>query len=1300
MNDFFTFKRHSSQGSSSNSKPSTGQLKKLVKGMASYFYKNDRSTEGPAPFDPEEAIAAKRKWLEGRKVQKRLEWPERFFEHFLIVGLPPDVEITHIAEQLVAEERKQREHDGGAQDGKVDHEHNHPPSPSYEPQVLYRYPEDKSVPLTDKEIKGLCFPHNVAPAKLKRTPSLSSLNEVIYGKQLVRDDQCFVFFLKVDGTFPMYGLCCYINEVLHRPPYLARHHYPNFKAPFRQCLIAAPRCYCLLSHYPFFELHFQVLQVLLGLERLQRCISFNSETAQPDRARLGLPAKSSERANRGRRYCIDCAANIDEIYPMQQAAAEYDRKNSGKSHAGPVPENHAPAALSLGPRHLAASEARAIEASTLPAHGSEKAEDACELCGKPVPPPAMAPLNASIPVNIMRGAGAAPLPSSVPSVHIADSVVDVHAAAPVKVSDAQAHDFDGGAAAAAGFDAAAAVSERERMSWRQMLDAVKAVGKTSLTLMEGDGFHGDDAHAGALDHEGHDAMDGEQTSLMQRMLDMWLLQGGGSGTGGGASSPPRGGVGKPPKGDKGKPPRASWNNIGTAYQRAMLRRCETSISEGGIANTVPLLQTGDAPANQRTATALSAANGSGQGVAANPFGQFGDRDARGGIEGAVAGGCGAGSNGVVVQMPEASRPMPTHMGLDGSFSIHPTLNAPFVASAAQANPNGHQPASTQESQLLIDDVFEPSPTALEAAPSDVLTAPPSAAHFTSSALAKQLGSASGVASEPGPGPPPLDVPQERASVQGQLPELQGSISPVLDTESGAGSGAGASLPLPTLQHLGSHHQHHPSDAWSFHTANDDDELDRPDDEAGAGPSTRDGGPGHGRPHPRWRHANGNGEGGGATGNPTARSPFALLDGAAGAEEGAGANGQAGPKDSLEGETGTAAATGEMTALAAEQDSQATPQGGGLEGQVYRSVSGESLTGFESESDISEETARRRHLQSITRHQFVLEDTLRTSMEMEARCMRTSGGVLSSQLASMMQCTSESVLEAYYGSRVVVPGDTFVMDAGDLYRMTYRRPCPNNAFRPAGPTYELLSYAEVELAESLQLWTVAALCRCLSLDNILTLLLAALLERHIVVFCPNIGMLSAIVLSVVPLLRPFAWHCPMIPVTTSEMLDMLDAPVPFVMGVQYKTQDVAARCSSHVRVNVYKDQVKNGGGSMPALPGARRLAASLSPAHAALQRYRDTAALRPIYMLSAEEQLAAGAFLSAVHSFLSNLCGDLRLYTIKDVGKQDLRAGELLVDSMIESQPNADRPFFREFLKRTMMFTVYSDTVISALCEGS
>ena len=44
---------------------------------------------------------------------------------------------------------------------------------------------------------------------------------------------------------------------------------------------------------------------------------------------------------------------------------------------------------------------------------------------------------------------------------------------------------------------------------------------------------------------------------------------------------------------------------------------------------------------------------------------------------------------------------------------------------------------------------------------------------------------------------------------------------------------------------------------------------------------------------------------------------------------------------------------------------------------------------------------------------------------------------------------------------------------------------------------------------------------------------------------------------------------MMPVTPSNMISLLDAPVPFILGLQYKTAEVVAKCTDLVRVNVYK-----------------------------------------------------------------------------------------------------------------------------------
>ena len=58
-------------------------------------------------------------------------------------------------------------------------------------------------------------------------------------------------------NLPLYGVCCYMEEIVHRPPTVLRGgRAPS--APLSRYMVSAPRCYCFLTHQPFFSLHFKV----------------------------------------------------------------------------------------------------------------------------------------------------------------------------------------------------------------------------------------------------------------------------------------------------------------------------------------------------------------------------------------------------------------------------------------------------------------------------------------------------------------------------------------------------------------------------------------------------------------------------------------------------------------------------------------------------------------------------------------------------------------------------------------------------------------------------------------------------------------------------------------------------------------------------------------------------------------------------------------------------------------------------------------------------------------------------------
>ncbi|KAL6901851.1 hypothetical protein ACP4OV_004727 [Aristida adscensionis] len=261
-------------------------------------------------------------------------------------------------------------------------------------------------------------------------------------------------------------------------------------------------------------------------------------------------------------------------------------------------------------------------------------------------------------------------------------------------------------------------------------------------------------------------------------------------------------------------------------------------------------------------------------------------------------------------------------------------------------------------------------------------------------------------------------------------------------------------------------------------------------------------------------------------------------------------------------------------------------------------------------------------------------------------------------------------------------------------------------------------ATAEDALALSIWTTAAVCRALSLESVLGLFTGVMLEKQIVVLCPNLGVLSAIVLSVIPIIRPFQWQSLLLPVLPGKLTDFLDAPVPFIVGIPHKPPDIKMKGSSLVRVNVQKDQgvgmssskkcmelelcqtgltipgdpwVKSC--SLPQLPRYKELVSDLSPIHARLSCENDLAKRHPIYKCNEVQAEAAWQFLNVMRSYLESLCSDLRFHTITNVQSNNDRVSLLLKDSFIDSFPSKDRPFIKLFIE-TQMFSVLSDSRLS------
>lgn len=273
----------------------------------------------------------------------------------------------------------------------------------------------------------------------------------------------------------------------------------------------------------------------------------------------------------------------------------------------------------------------------------------------------------------------------------------------------------------------------------------------------------------------------------------------------------------------------------------------------------------------------------------------------------------------------------------------------------------------------------------------------------------------------------------------------------------------------------------------------------------------------------------------------------------------------------------------------------------------------------------------------------------------------------------------------------------------LHPLEFHRP-DETVLHIAGSTIDLRSCStSLELAEAhsallveeeataFSVWAVACICGSLRLENVLTLFAGALLEKQIVFVCSNLGILSASVLSIVPLIRPYQWQSWLMPVLPNDMLDFLDAPVPYIVGVKNKTSEVQSKLTNVILVDVYKNQVKSS--TIPQLPKHKELFSSLSPYHAKLVGESYLGRKRPVYECTDVQIEAAKGFLGVLRTYLDSLCSNLRSHTITNVQSNDDKVSLLLKESFIDSFPSRDRPFMKHFVD-TQLFSVHTDLVLS------
>ena len=224
------------------------------------------------------------------------------------------------------------------------------------------------------------------------------------------------------------------------------------------------------------------------------------------------------------------------------------------------------------------------------------------------------------------------------------------------------------------------------------------------------------------------------------------------------------------------------------------------------------------------------------------------------------------------------------------------------------------------------------------------------------------------------------------------------------------------------------------------------------------------------------------------------------------------------------------------------------------------------------------------------------------------------------------------------------------------------------------------------------WAVAALCRTLSLETIMSFVHCVLLERQVAVVCSSLEVMSAAVMALPQLIRPLQWQSVMLPVLPESLKTILEAPVPYVVGVQRKTGNMAPLLKNVIRLSMKRDRIRLPR-DLPSLPGKSELLQKLKPHY---MRMQELPVKHGPLLKQADGELGleAKSMVNAIQEWISNrLVGNLQMHSITDVSRSDKRVAVLYAESYLESFGSSGNAFARQFLQ-TQMFSAHSDLVLS------
>ncbi|CAN9317854.1 unnamed protein product [Alternaria alternata] len=138
--------------------------------------------------------------------------------------------------------------------------------------------------------------------------------------------------------------------------------------------------------------------------------------------------------------------------------------------------------------------------------------------------------------------------------------------------------------------------------------------------------------------------------------------------------------------------------------------------------------------------------------------------------------------------------------------------------------------------------------------------------------------------------------------------------------------------------------------------------------------------------------------------------------------------------------------------------------------------------------------------------------------------------------------------------------------------------------------ELRMYARKEAVNELpgsRNIDIYALFRCMSIPNIITLFEYVLSEARIILLSSHTAMLHLASMAITNLLYPFQWAGVFIPILPARLVQTIEAPCPYIVGIERRYEPADYPDDDYVLVDLDADSIVSNGPPPPSLPRQQR-----------------------------------------------------------------------------------------------------------------